>query len=110
MVSNKQKFLRYHGLPRNTSLSLPEMSSLSGIPIRALQMVYNRGIGAHQTNLESVRLKKDFSKDPNIQKYPASQRLSKEQWAYARVYAFLTKTPQVYYGADNDIRNAFGLK
>ena len=48
-----------------------------------------RGIGAWKTNISSVRLKKDFSKNPNVKKYPRSARLTKEQWAFARIYSFV---------------------
>jgi uncharacterized protein (DUF2132 family) len=91
----------------DTSLSLLEISQLSKIPLEALQSVFNRGIGAYKTNPESVRVKGTFIKDPSV---PISQKLSKEQWAYARVYAFVMKTQKVYYGADNDIRESYGLK
>ena len=41
---------------------------------------------------------------------PMSMKLSKETWAYGRVYAFVMKTKKVFYDADNDIREAYGLK
>jgi len=56
-----------------------------------LDEVYDRGIGAYKTNLSSVRLKGSFKKDTDLRK-GASKRLSKEQWAIARVYAFVMKT------------------
>jgi hypothetical protein len=68
--------------------------------------VYNRGIGAWKTSPQSVRLEKSYEKDPSK---PRTARLGKEQWAGARVYAFLMKTKKVYYGADDDIREHFGL-
>jgi hypothetical protein len=76
------------------------------VPYRALFEVYKRGIGAWKTNPESVRLK---SGEKN---YSASRagKMSKEQWAYARVAAFLEKRPSVYRGSDNDVREKFGLK
>jgi hypothetical protein len=63
------------------------------MPIKALQEVYNKGIGAYKTNPSSVR--------PQVK--------SKEQWAFARVYAFVMKTKKVYYGADDDIREKYKL-
>ena len=107
MLTNREQFLKKHKLPMDTSLSLLEISQLSKIPLEALQSVFNRGIGAYKTNPESVRVKGTFIKDPSV---PISQKLSKEQWAYARVYAFVMKTQKVYYGADNDIRESYGLK
>ena len=71
------------------------------VPYQALADVYRRGIGAYKTNPLSVRMKGTFQKGVNA---PMSMKLSKEQWAMARVNAFLAKRPTVYTGADNDIR------
>jgi hypothetical protein len=109
MTTNREKFLKFFDLPKDTSLSLEEIAELSQIPKEALQEVYNRGVGAWKTNIASVRLQKDFSKNPNTSKYPRSARLTKEQWAIARVYAFALGTSKVFYGADKDIAKKFGL-
>lgn len=75
--------------------SLKHKAMMSGIPYGALQMVYNRGIGAFKTQPSS----------------PAAKGVtSKEQWAFGRVRAFINKKPTVYTGADNDIRKKYGLK
>jgi DNA adenine methylase len=66
--------------------SLEELSKVSSVPLSTLQEVYNRGIGAYKTNPQSVRMKGSFEKGVNA---PMSQKLSKEQWAMARVYSFL---------------------
>ena len=87
----KEKFNKRYKQPLDKSNTLNNMSKLSGISKDILQQVYDRGIGAYKTNLSSVRLKKDFSKDPDLRK-GASMRLSKEQWAIARTYAFIEKT------------------
>jgi len=107
MLTNREQFLKKHKLPMDTSLSLLEISQLSKIPIQALQSVFNRGIGAYSTSPLSVRMKGTFEKGIDA---PMSMKLSKEQWAYARVYAFVMKTPKVYYGSDNDIRESYGFK
>ena len=77
----------------------------SDIPIRALQEVYDRGIGAWKTNPASVRL------ESGKKNYSTSRRgkMGKEQWAMARVNAFIEKRNTVYYGADDDIRRKFHL-
>ena len=105
-ATNRKQFLKLHGLPDDVSLSLNDISTLSGVPVDALQMVYNRGIGAWKTNPESVRLQFSFHKKAAA---PRTARLGKEQWAFARVYAFVMKTKKVYYGADDDIREKFQL-
>lgn len=86
----KEKFnIKFNG-GQNVSNSKAQISKLSKIPISIINKVYDRGIGAYKTNLSSVRLKSDFSKNPDLRKGP-SKRLSKEQWAIARVYAFVIK-------------------
>ena len=52
------------------------MTRLTGIPKSVLDDVYDRGVGAFKTNPASVR--------PSVK--------SKEQWAMARVYAFIMKS------------------
>jgi hypothetical protein len=109
MATNKEQFLALHGLPLDTSLSAWQMSVLSDMPEEALLEVYRRGSGAWRSSISSVRLRKDFSKNPDTKKYPRGARLSKEHWAAARVYAFLMKTDKVFYGADKDIAEKYGL-
>jgi hypothetical protein len=99
--------LKALGLPKDTSLSLEELAEHTDLPLEALQEVYNRGVGAWKTNISSVRLK-DFSKNPNLSKYPRSARLGKEQWAMARVYSFVDKGT-TFYTADADIARKYNL-
>jgi hypothetical protein len=94
--TRRTKFLKAHKL-EDRSYSLKELSNISDVPISILQEVYDRGIGAYKTNPESVRLKGSYVK--NV-KAPMSKKLSKEQWAMARVYSFLTGNPK----HDNDLR------
>ena len=77
--------------------SLKELSKISYVPIKILQEVYNRGIGAYKTQPQSVRLKGSYVKGV---KAPMKAKLSKEQWAMARVYSFLDGNPK----HDNDLR------
>jgi hypothetical protein len=105
--TNRIKFLNSIGLPDNVSLSIEDIATLAGMPIEALRLVYNRGIGAWKSNPESVRLKTTFGKVPSA---PRKSKIGKEQWGMGRVFAFVMKTPKVYYGSDNDIREKFGLE
>ena len=109
MATHRQQVLKKLGLPKDESLSVEELARMLKVPKEALQEVYNRGIGAYKGNLSSVRLEKDFSKNPNTKKYPASKRLSKEQWAMARVYAFINKSPGTFGKADSDIARKYSL-
>ena len=77
--------------------SLAELSKASDIPKSTLQKVFNRGVGAYKTNPTSVRMKGSFKKGVSA---PMSQKLSKNQWAMARVYSFLDGNPK----HDNDLR------
>jgi len=110
MPTNREQFLKKMSIPPTKSLSLLEIGKLSGIPKKALEEVEQRGYGAYNSNLRSVRIIGTFEKNPNTTRYDASMRLSPQQWAMGRVYAFVNKSPSVYYGADNDIRIRYGLK
>jgi hypothetical protein len=70
-ISYKDKYNRKYNYPKNTSHSLEEISKDTGVSVKGLQQIFNKGIGAYKTNPESVR--------PNV--------TSKEQWAMARVYS-----------------------
>jgi len=86
MPTHRENFLRKHGLSKSESYNLSELSKISGVKLSTLQEVYNRGIGAYKTNPTSVRLVSSFKKGVAA---PMSLKLSKEQWAFARVYSFL---------------------
>lgn len=107
MLTHRQHVLQHLHLPADTHLSLTELAHKFGVPRSALQEVYNRGTGAWKNNPQSIRLKKDFSKNPNIGAFPRSARLSKEQWSMARVYSFLDKGT-TYHTADADIAKRIG--
>ncbi len=101
-LTYKQKFNKKHNQPLNESNSMETIAKLSGVKKSILQKVFQRGIGAYKTNIESVRLKsgkKDYSvRDPK-------RKMSPERWAYARVYGFVMKNPrQIGKGKpDNDL-------
>lgn len=71
MATNKEKFNKKYGQPKDASNSLAKVAKLSGIKKSALQKIYNKGVGAFKTNPSSVR--------PNVK--------SSQQWAMARVYS-----------------------
>ena len=108
MPTHRERVLKILGLPKDTSLSLAELAHITRLPLNALQEVFNRGVGAWKTNISSVRLKKDFSKNPDVSKYPRSKRLTKEQWAFARVYSFINKG-KTFRTADKDIADKYGI-
>ena len=70
-VTYKDKYNKKYNYDKNTSHTLEDISDDTGVSIKGLQQIYNKGIGAYKTNPSSVR--------PNVK--------SKEQWAMARVYS-----------------------
>ena len=111
--THRESVLAAIKLPSTASLSMNDMSRIFGVPVDALQEIYNRGVGAWKTNIASVRLKKDFSKNPDVGRYPRSARLTRQQWSSARVYSFLDgmlgNPSGSYDKADADIARRFGL-
>lgn len=95
-MTHKERVLKRLGLP-DTGHSLAELAKASHVPHSILLEVYRRGIGAYKTNPISVRLRGSYVKNVNA---PMSVKLSKEQWAMARVYSFLDGNPK----HDNDLR------
>ena len=106
MTTNREKFLAKHNLPKDESLSLHEISSLSGMPVAALKKVYSKGLGAYATNPTSVRLKGSGKKGVVA---PMSQKMSAPQWGMGRVYAFVMKADTVFYTADRHIAEQYRL-
>lgn len=94
--THRLRFFRKHRLSVR-GYSLGELSKVSKVSRPILQQVYDRGIGAYKTNPTSVRMKGTFRKGV---KAPYSKKLSKEQWAMARVYSFLDGNPK----HDTDLR------
>jgi hypothetical protein len=108
MPTHRENVLKILGLPKDTSLSIEELAEHTDLPVEALDEVFRRGVGAWKTNISSVRLKKDFSKNPNLSKYPRSARLGKEMWAMARVYSFVDKG-KTFHTADADIAEKYRI-
>ena len=96
-MTRRENVLRKYDL-EDKSYSLEELSKISKVPLSILQEVYDRGIGAYKTNPSSVRLKGSYVKNVNA---PMKYKLSKEQWAMARVYSFLDGNIR----HDNDLRS-----
>jgi len=105
-LTNKQQFFKKNKVPADASLSLEEIAKIAKMPLKALKEVEAKGRGAYSSNLKSVRLKSSGAK--NIVA-PRSQKLSINQWAFARVYAFVNKSKKVFYGADRHIAEKYNL-
>ena len=102
----KKKFIKHYGLPENSSYSIEDISAITGIPSDALQIVYNRGIGAWRSNPQSVRVEKTGAKNPSA---PRTSRMGPERWAAARVYSFVMRGPGTFGKADSDVAEHYNL-
>jgi hypothetical protein len=107
-MTHKENVYKKYGIPLSKHLSIPEISHITKVPIKALNEIFSRGKGAWFHNNSSVRLLKDFSKNSDTNKFPMSKRLSANQWAFARIYSFLDKGKD-YYTADADIARKYNL-
>jgi len=87
MPTNKQKFNKKYKQPINQANSKKDISKLTGIPVKILDDVFDRGVGAYKTNPKSVR--------PSVK--------SPEQWAFGRVYSFVMKQKGTWGKADKDL-------
>jgi len=93
VVTNKQKFNKKYKQPLNTANGKDDIVRLTKIPKRILDQVYDRGVGAFKSNRAAVR--------PSVK--------SPEQWAMARVYAFVMKG-KTYKTADKDLADKLRKK
>jgi hypothetical protein len=89
-MTHRENVIKKLGL-EDSPHSLGMLAKASGHSLKVLQEVYNRGIGAYKTNPLSVRMKGTFEKGVAA---PMSQKLSKERWAYARVYSYIDSNPK----------------
>ena len=94
VLTNKNKFNLKYKQPKNEPNSKQKCNnfiqayilSKTGIPMRILNQVFDRGYGAYKTNPKSVR--------PSVK--------SPEQWGMGRVYSFIMKG-KTYRTADKDL-------
>jgi len=72
-MTYKHDFNKKYGFKKDEPHTLKEISKITGYQMKGIQTIYDKGIGAFKSNRGAVR--------PNVK--------SKEQWAFARVYAAL---------------------
>ena len=94
-LTNKQRFNQRYKQPTNKANSKKDISKLTGISIRILDKVYDRGLGAHRSNPGSVRNLKGVKGGPG-------KKMSAAAWSMGRIYSFAVggKTRQT---ADADL-------
>ena len=85
VLTNKQKFNKKYGFKLNEPHSKQEISKLTGVSMRILDQVYDRGLGARTSNPQSVR----SLSGKKIGGTSLKGKMSGPQWAMARVYSFV---------------------
>lgn len=100
MPTNKQKYNAKYGFSKDESHGKKDISKKTGIPMRILDEVYDRGVGAHRGNPESVRSAKTGKK---VGGKSLRGKMSAQQWAMARIYSFVMKQPGTWGRADRDL-------
>ncbi len=98
VVTNKQKFNKKYKQPLKTANGKDDISRLTGIPMKILDEVYDRGLAAHKNNPQSVR----SLSGKKIGGKSLKGKMSAQAWSMARVYAFVMKG-KTYKTADADI-------
>ena len=83
VVTWKQKYNKKYGFPLTKSHSLRAISKKTGVSMKGLRAIYNKGVGARKTNPESVRSLDGKKRGGKSLK----GKMSAEQWAMGRVYS-----------------------
>lgn len=104
-MTHKQEFFKRNNI-KDESLSLREISALSGVSVADLKKIDDRGKGAWKTNIKSVRMKGTFKKNVDA---PRSAKLSAEAWSRSRIYAFVNKLDKVREGKTKTINQDFDI-
>ena len=71
VLTYKHKFNKKYGFDKDAPHSLAEIAKLTGYKLSGLKIIFNKGVGAFNTNRKALR--------PTVS--------SPEQWAQARVYS-----------------------
>jgi len=98
VVTNKQKFNKKYKQPLKTANGKDDISRLTGIPMKILDEVYDRGLAAHKNNPQSVR----SLSGKKIGGKSLKGKMSAQAWSMSRIYSFVMKG-KTYKTADKDI-------
>lgn len=100
VVTYKEKYNAKYNYPKGTSHSKRDISKKTGIPVRILDKVYDRALGARRNNPESVRRASDGAK---VGGKSLKGKLSGNAWGFGRIYSFVMKGKGTYGKADKDL-------
>ena len=84
VYTNKMKFNKKYGQKLQQPNSKEDISKLTGISMKILDEVYDRGLAAHKNNPQSVR----SISGKKIGGKSLKGKMSGPQWAMARIYSF----------------------
>ena len=98
VMTNKNKFNIKYKQPKDQPNSKKDISKLTGIPIKILDEVYDRGLMAHKNNPQSVR----SLSGKKIGGKSLKGKMSAQQWGMSRIYAFVMKG-KTWQTADKDL-------
>jgi len=87
VMTNKNKFNIKYKQPKDQPNSKKDISKLTGIPIKILDQVYDRGLMAHKNNPQSVR----SLSGKKVGGKSLKGKMSAQQWSMARIYSFVMK-------------------
>ena len=97
--TNKQKFNLKYNQPKDQSNSKRDISKLTGIPVKILDEIFDRAVGARKTNPQSVR----SLSGKKVGGKSLKGKMSAEQWGYGRLYSFVMKQSGTWGKADKDL-------
>ena len=100
MITNKDKYNAKFKFKKGTPHSKKDISKTTGIPLRILDEVFDRAVGARKSNPESVR---SATTGKKVGGKSLKGKMSAEQWGYARVYSFVMKQQGTWGRADKDL-------
>jgi len=98
VMTNKNKFNIKYKQPKDQPNSKKDISKLTGIPIKILDEVYDRGLMAHKNNPQSVR----SLSGKKVGGKSLKGKMSAQQWSMARIYSFVMKG-KTWQTADKDL-------
>jgi hypothetical protein len=85
VLTNKQKFNKKYGFEKDAPHSKKEISKLTGVSMNILNEVYDRGLGAHKSNPQSVR----SLSGKKVGGKSLKGKMSAQQWGISRIYSFV---------------------
>lgn len=106
MPTNKERFNKKYGFPKDQGHSKAEISRLTGIPVSILNQVYDRGVGARRSNPQSVR---SATTGKKIGGASLKGKMSANSWGFGRIYSFTMKST-TWKTADKDLADKVRAK